>query len=388
MSTKSVHFSPATPASPPKRRVTSHGDARVPLPSVGPILETAARRGAARWRATVPGAADDTDVDELLALLATTVQGQLESSVASINERIRSPLGERLVGLLRTELLRSWSESETEGSAMRALLLALEEVREAIEPPWAALASRLSGADGLELAVDIAHDLRSPLTSVLFLAETLQREQSGSLNELQQRQLRLISCAALGLTAVTNDIIDIARGGGHLVEGEPVPFSVIGMLDALRDIVRPIADAKRLAVQLEPPSHDQRLGHPVALSRVLLNLTTNALKFTEEGYVEIVAREAGSEQIEFAVRDSGKGIDPAIVNTLYRPVRRVSGRTGPRFSSTGLGLAICQRLVREMGGELAVETHRGWGTRFFFLLRLPPYGVGSGTGAGTMSPAC
>lgn len=388
MSSKSLPFSPATSASHPFQGSTSPGEEELRVPGVDPVLEVAARRAAATWRANVPGAEDEDDAGEIFALLVSAIQGQLQSSAGPLDERIHSVVGERLLALLRAEIVRNWSESEPGLSAMRRILVAVEEVREAIERPWADLASRLSGVEGLELAVNIAHDLRSPLTSILFLAETLQREQSGSLNALQQRQLGLISCAALGLTAVTNDIIDIARGGGHLVEDAPVPFSVIGLLEPVRDIVRPIAEAKRLAVRLEPPSHDQRLGHPVALSRVLLNLTTNALKFTEEGYVEIVAREAGPEQIEFAVRDSGKGIDPARVPTLYRPVRRVSGRAGPRFSPSGLGLAICQRLVREMGGELAVETHRGWGTRFFFQLHLPPYAVGSGAGAGTMSSAC
>ena len=133
-----------------------------------------------------------------------------------------------------------------------------------------------------------------------------------------------------------------------------------------------MAEEKHLAVRLLAPIIDERLGHPVALSRVLLNLTTNALKFTDEGYVEIETKEIGTGRIEFAVRDSGKGIDPALVDTLYQPLRASVGRRGQMFSQTGLGLTICRRLVEAMGSELRVETRGGWGTRFFFDLDLPP----------------
>ena len=251
--------------------------------------------------------------------------------------------------------------------------MATEPVRDAIERDRLRdFASRLSAPDGLQVLVDIAHDLRSPLTSILFLAETLSRGQSGPVNEVQHRQLGLIYGAALGLSSVASDIIELARGGDQLVEKQPVPFSVSAALESVRDIVRPIAEERGLAVRLLPPPSDHRLGHPVALSRVLLNLTTNALKFTEDGFVEIVAQDLGSDRVEFAVRDSGKGIDHQVVDSLYQPLRPAIGRSGHSFSQTGLGLVICRRLIEAMGSELQVETRAGWGTRFYFELSLPP----------------
>jgi signal transduction histidine kinase len=161
-----------------------------------------------------------------------------------------------------------------------------------------------------------------------------------------------------------------------LVEQKPVPFSVRGVLEAVHDIVRPIAEEKQLAVRLSPPSIDERLGHPVALSRVLLNLTTNALKFTSQGSVEIRAQDVGPDQVEFSVVDTGKGIDTSIMPTLFDPVRRAR-RSGEHeeyvaklFSQTGLGLTICRKLVATMGSELEVESRVGWGTRFHFTLGL------------------
>src|SRR5947199_318718 len=130
-------------------------------------------------------------------------------------------------------------------------------------------------------------------------------------------------------------------------------------------------NGQELEVQLVHPVPERRIGHARALGRVLLNLATNAVKFTEAGFVEIAARPVGATRLEFSVRDSGEGIDAAVLPTLYQPFRK--GATGPRyyFSSSGLGLAICRNLVHAMGSQLRIETRPHWGTRFSFELELP-----------------
>jgi signal transduction histidine kinase len=292
-----------------------------------------------------------------------------------VDPRIHSTLGRRLLELLRSELVESWRGIGVPDTELLPLLVAMERVRVTIQPNWAqTFAQQLSGTDGLALLMDVAHDLRSPLTSILVLAETLQRGQSGTVNEVQRRQLGLIYTAALGLSSVASDIIEFTQGGDQLVEQEPSAFSVTAMLESVSDIVRPIAEEKHLTVRLLAPTHDQRMGYPVALSRVLLNLTTNALKFTDQGYVEIVAQEIGGEgsnQLEFAVRDSGRGIPAEKITTLFQPLRKESGRRGQLFSQTGLGLTICRKLATAMKSELKVESRIGWGTRFYFELDLP-----------------
>ena len=279
---------------------------------------------------------------------------------------------------LRGELLRSWKAAGVAETDLVPLLAAFERVRDAISPDATpSFSAQLAGTDGLRLLIDVAHDLRSPLTSILFLAETIQRGQSGPVTDVQRRQLGLIYTAALGLSSVASDIIDLTRSQ-MLVELKPVPFSVGGVLESVHDIVRPIAEEKQLSVRFTPPCVDERLGHPVALGRVLLNLTTNALKFTNQGYVEISARDVAPGRVDFAVADSGKGIDAAVMPTLFDPVRRarLSGdrdeHVARLFSQTGLGLSICRKLVATMGSELQVESRVGWGTRFHFTLDLPP----------------
>ncbi len=321
------------------------------------------------------------EVSELLGLVATAIHQAWFSAAPDtpvrpkVDPRIHSTLGRRLLELLRGDVVEGWREVDVPEPELLPLLVAMERVRVTIEPNWAqTFAQQLSGNDGLALLMDVAHDLRSPLTSILVLAETLQRGQSGPVNDAQRRQLGLIYTAALGLSSVASDIIEFTQGGDPLLDQEPSVFSVTAMLESVRDIVRPIAEEKHLTVRLLAPTHDQRKGHPVALSRILLNLTTNALKFTDDGYVEIVAQEvgeAGSNRIEFAVRDSGRGIPTDKVTTLFQPLRKESGRRGQLFSQTGLGLTICRKLASAMKSELKVESREGWGTRFFFELTLP-----------------
>src|SRR5436190_8726515 len=328
-----------------------------------------------------PRSTTSDEVSEVLGLVASAIHlAWFAASPAvvvrpKVDPRIHSALGRRFLELLRSEVVEGWRDFNVPDSELLALLVAMERVRVTIEPNWAqTFAQQLSGNDGLALLMDVAHDLRSPLTSILVLAETLQRGQSGPVNDAQRRQLGLIYTAALGLSSVASDIIEFTQGGDPLLDQEPSVFSVTAMLESVRDIVRPIAEEKHLTVRLLAPTHDQRKGHSVALSRILLNLTTNALKFTDDGYVEIVAQEvgeAGSNRIEFAVRDSGRGIPSDKVTTLFQPLRKEPGRRGQLFSQTGLGLTICRKLASAMKSELKVESREGWGTRFFFELTLP-----------------
>ena len=332
-----------------------------------------------RWTRR-PRSTGPDEVGQVLGLIDAATHeawfegGNADAPTPQVDSRVNSSLGRRLLEQLRGQVVEGWRDGGVPDAELLPLLVAMERVRVAIEPSWAqTFAQHLSGSDGLALLMDVAHDLRSPLTSILVLAETLQRGQSGAVNEVQRRQLGLIYTAALGLSAVASDIIEFTQGGDQLVEQEPSAFSVTAMLESVRDIVKPIAEEKHLTVRLLAPVHDERLGHPVALSRILLNLTTNALKFTDQGYVEILAQEAGESttRVEFAVRDSGRGIPPEKVTTLFQPLRKESGRRGQLFSQTGLGLTICRKLATAMKSELKVESRIGWGTRFYFELDLP-----------------
>jgi signal transduction histidine kinase len=281
----------------------------------------------------------------------------------------------RLLEMLRAETVRVWSEAPPADAAhMIGVLRGFERVQSAIEsyPIYDEVRERIDDSRGLELVVELAHDLRSPLTSILFLSETLMHGASGPISEIQHRQLGIIYSAALGLIGTASDVIELTHGGGFEASEAQV-FSLTEIIEPVRDMVMPIAEEKGLEIRIQNALPDQRKGFPIALSRVLLNLTTNALKFTDSGHVDLTARAITTTRVELSVRDTGRGISDEALATLYQPIRRRSrGRPGYQITGTGLGLTICRKLVRAMGGELQLETRPNWGTRFYFELELPP----------------
>jgi len=234
----------------------------------------------------------------------------------------------------------------------------------------------LASQPGLDTAIEVLHDVRSPLTSILVLAETLQRRLSGGVNDPQHRELALIYEAALGLSLLVADAMETVCGGAELADPEPSPFSLTDVMKSVCDIVRPMAEERRLAIQLILPRVDYRLGHPLALSRVLLNLTTNALKFTDAGFVEIASEETSPTRVTMSVRDTGCGINSEAATSLFQPFRRAHRPSGYSLSGTGLGLAVARRLVEAMHSTLHLQTVANRGTRFYFDLDLPPQAAG------------
>ena len=205
----------------------------------------------------------------------------------------------------------------------------------------------------MNAVVEIAHDIRSPLSSILFLVDTIRRGQSGKVSPVQERQLGLVYGAALGLSTLSSDLIDAVRGE-RLVDGRPIPFSVTEIILSVCAIVQPISEEKGLPLHASYPSVDGRVGYPSAINRVLLNLTTNALRYTDAGSVSIGCTELERvECVEFWVEDTGRGIPDSVLAMLFDGFR--PGSIGIRFSSAGLGLAISRTLLEAMGSSLKVE---------------------------------
>jgi signal transduction histidine kinase len=304
-------------------------------------------------------------VAELVARLEDAAEGKLPE-----DDEPGSPLARRIITLLRRRLIEDAGGLAPD--ACLALLNLLEQLASRLDPRWSdRFQDRMTGPSGLDLIVEVAHDLRSPLTSILFLAETMLHGRSGPLTPLQERQLGLVYSAAFGLNAVASDVIELVRGGDRLVGSGTQPFSVSEVLESVRDIVLPIAEEKGLELRFTGLDDDHRRGHPGALNRILLNLTTNALKFTAEGYVEVKITGLDDDAVEVSVQDTGRGIPDAAMATLFEPFRRRQRAGDYAFSGSGLGLSICRKLVETMGSALQVETIQGQGTRFWFRISLP-----------------
>jgi signal transduction histidine kinase len=322
------------------------------------------------WRAFSEDAISQAEVAAEVAHAVARVC-DAASGLAHPEDGPSSPLARRVVALLRRRVIQT--SDRLAPDECLPLLRSVEDVAASLEPRWSEhFQERMTGPSGLDLVVEVAHDLRSPLTSILFLAETMLRGRSGPLTPLQERQLGLVYSAAFGLNAVASDVIELVRGGDRLVGQDTQTFSIAEVIEAVRDIVLPIAEEKGLELRCEGPASDRRHGHPGALNRVLLNLTTNALKFTAEGYVEVKVIEINDTVVECSVRDTGRGVPAAAMPTLFEPFRRRQQGGDYAFSGSGLGLSICRKLVEGMGAELSVNTAQGEGTRFSFRLVLPP----------------
>ncbi len=306
---------------------------------------------------------------------------RLDSPVIEGSEHIDS-VSRQLLDLLRRQvLLAAHAAGDAEGFAeSHRLLMAIELLSITAEStatmglPW-----MRHDANAKEVLAEVAHDMRSPLGAILFLVERVRSGQSGSVNEAQAKQLGLAYSAAFELNGLTSDLTELAHGGRRLTELDPMPFAISTIIHSVEALVRPIAEEKGLELVTFVPPRDVRIGNASALTRVLLNLCTNACKFTDAGRVVLSADVIDEDKIQFTVRDNGRGL-PDELAAAFSP-SAVSARRGfaipasRRFSSTGLGLAICSRLVTAMGGVISLadtspdDTRSG--TALTFTLRLP-----------------
>lgn len=220
-----------------------------------------------------------------------------------------------------------------------------------------------------ELLVGVTHDLRSPLSSILVLVEQLRRGQAGTLTATQDRLLGLVQGAAFHMAALTNDTLDFARGAGTLVTAPPAAIRMPELLGSLRALVLPIAEERRLHLRLSAPPMGPRIGQQALVHRVLANLTTNALRYTESGGVTISVRPIGATALEFEVSDTGVGLPSVLADWVAH-----GSLVAPPH--TGVGLALCRRLLESVGSRLYYEpagpVGDPVGSRFRFQLEMPP----------------
>ncbi len=336
----------------------------------------AAQDVCAEWPHTEHGATSAADVRATVTALTECVRQACNGDPTTFPALPPFVPVRRALELLRRAFLER-AESPDVGAVVDAggvldVIKAMERVQDALDDDAAhRFAARLSGEDAQQLVVEMAHDMRSPLGSILILAERLRYGSGGTLTPIQERQLGLVYSAAFGLSALAGDVIELARGGTTLMDQPPMPFLVSDVLQSIMDILRPMAEEKRLIVRCVGPEADLRVGYQAALNRVLLNLATNAIKFTNVGTVDVVCKQLDRSRVEFSVKDTGRGIPTHVMSNLFEAFRQRQITGDYAFSSAGLGLSICKKLIVAMGGELGVDTELEKGTRFHFVLDLP-----------------
>ncbi len=228
---------------------------------------------------------------------------------------------------------------------------------------------------------NMSHEIRTPLNAVLGLAQLGYRDTADEKVRISFR--RILESGRLLLAAV-NDVLDLSKLEASKIDVESVPVAISSVVDEAISAMSPAAAAKnlRLACELTPDLPEAFLGDRVRIGQILLNLISNAVKFTERGEVRLRVRRDG-DRIEFGVSDTGIGIRAEDLPRLFEPFEQAEPGTTRRFGGTGLGLAISRRLAELMGGELSAISTVGAGSTF--ALRLPLVAARA-TRAGAASP--
>lgn len=301
---------------------------------------------------------------EVIGWLSTCLRGNAQAPTL-----VPPVIAREYVSTLKVNFLSELATTrDLDANEVVRSLLKLDEAEEA----WrrtdrGKFISRLTGADCADAVVAIAHDIRSPLCSILLLVDALRRSDRSMSNPVRERQLGLIYGAAFGLSTTVSNLISAARGDG-LVQGQPMPFSVSETMHSVSAIVQPMCEEKGIPLGMEFPETDARIGHASAIQQALLNLASNAIRYTDAGSVAMGCHEVSADRVEFWVEDTGPGIPDDVLERLCYGFPPEGVKL--RFSSAGLGLAIVRTLVEAMGSSLQVDSGND-GTRFSFVLALP-----------------
>lgn len=250
---------------------------------------------------------------------------------------------------------------------LRRRLRAQAERRREVE--LRALAQQASDAKTAFLA-DLGHELRTPLTGVLGMTELMLHE---PLPPAQRERAETVLAAGQHLLRLVNDTLDLARIEAGRLPLDQAPFSPPALLAEVGRLLRPQAEAKGLAFELRiaPGLAPHYGGDAARLRQMLLNLGSNAIKFTARGRVLLAVEPGAAGGLRFSVEDTGIGLDEAEQRRLFQRFTQAEGeRTRRRYGGLGLGLSISRELARAMGGELGLESRKGEGSRFHIDLPL------------------
>jgi two-component system, sensor histidine kinase and response regulator len=247
---------------------------------------------------------------------------------------------------------------------IRERTLELEKAKEAAE-----------GADRIKSAflASMSHELRTPMNAIIGMTHLASQTE---LTLKQRDYLKKLDTSARSLLRIINDILDFSKIEAGKLDMEAVKFHMDDVLENLSNLVPIKAQEKGLEVffKTAPDVPLRLIGDPLRLGQILLNLTSNAVKFTEKGEIvvsiELVEKSEEQAMLRFSVKDTGIGMTKEQVESLFQPFIQADASITRKYGGTGLGLAISKRLVEMMGGEIAVETEPGKGSVFSFTARL------------------
>jgi signal transduction histidine kinase len=215
----------------------------------------------------------------------------------------------------------------------------------------------------------MSHEFRTPLASITSITDILIAGMDGPLTAEQHRQLQFVRGSVRELTEMVDDLLDLAKVEAGRISISPEWFEMVDLFSALRGMFKPIVGAGHVSLIFEEAAEIPKLySDDRKLSQILRNFISNALKFTSEGEVRVTARAAGEGMVEFAVSDTGIGIAGEHLPALFSDFVQIDTRVQKRLRGTGLGLSLSKKFAILLGGNVAVSSEVGRGSRFSVLI--------------------
>ncbi|WP_371375792.1 MASE3 domain-containing protein [Sporomusa aerivorans] len=227
----------------------------------------------------------------------------------------------------------------------------------------------------IEFIAKVSHDLRTPMTGIIGMMEMLLDTQ---LNEQQRKYATVVYESASSLNIILNDILDLGKMGAQKIDLQIIPLQIRPLIEGVISLFSVKAKQNRTDIYLEFAADTPIvMGDPVRLRQILINLVSNAVKFTPNGAVVIrgwtIPGQNDTVIFHCEVSDSGCGIKESVQDQLFTPFYQVSSSIEQKSEGSGLGLAICKHLVELMGGTIGVSSKKGAGCTFWFSVPMPVF---------------